>query len=236
MHCSDFQGHRGLVRFFLPLAAGILLFSHPGMALAKTLYVSDDLIINFRAGKGSQYRIIRTLKTGTPVEVLGEDKDHLQVRLQNGDEGYVLKQYMTDELPKIQVITALQKENDRLKAQLGATDSGRAEIEAQLAASLEQQRQLQVQLAETTAALQKVQARYDDLGQKSENVVAIVDERDRLASENVQLSAELTGLREENSTLLRTAMIQWFLAGAGVFGGGWIFGRISRKKRRNGFA
>lgn len=236
MKCFDVSATSRLRSFLLPLAVCVLLLSQAGLVSAKTLYVSDELVITFREGKGNQYRIIRTLKTGTPVEILEEDKEYFKARIKNGEEGYVLKQYLTGELPKPQVIAALQKEVEQLKAQLSAAGSGRSEVSGQLAESRTQQELLSSQLEETAAALQKLQVRYDDLSEKSENVVALGEERDRLASENSQLSAELTGLREENYTLLRTAMIQWFLAGAGVFFGGWMSGKFSRKKRHGGFS
>ncbi len=236
MKYFDVPSPRRLLNLFIPLAVSALLLSQASLASAKTLYVADELVITFREGKGTQYRIIKTLKTSTPVEVLEEGKEYFKVRIKSGEEGYVLKQYLNDETPKPQVIAALRKEIKQLKSQLAAAGSGRTEISAQLAESQKQQEQLNSKLEKTTAALQKLQVRYDDLSQKSENVVALSDERDRLASENSQLSAELKVLREENRTLLRTAMIQWFLAGAGVFLGGWVSGKFSRKKRRNGFS
>ncbi len=222
-------------RFFLPLALCALLLSSVSLASAKTLYVNDELIITFREGKGNQYKIIRTLKTGTPVEILEEDNEYFKVRIKNGEEGYVLKQYLTAALPKVQVIEAQQKEIEQLKAQLSTAGSGHSEISAQLAESQNQHAQLTRQFDETSAALESLQVRYDDLRQKSENVLALGAERDRLAFENSQLTAELTELKTENHTLLRTAMIQWFLAGAGVFLGGWISGKFSRKKRQKGY-
>ena len=40
---------------------------------ADTQYVSDKLIITMRDGKSTDFKIIKTLKTGTPVDVLEED-------------------------------------------------------------------------------------------------------------------------------------------------------------------
>jgi SH3 domain protein len=236
MKSSDFPGTRKWFSFVLPLIAGALLLSQAGLASAKTQYVSDELVITFREGMGTRYRVIQTLKTGTPIEILEEDKDYYKARLKTGEVGYVLKQYLTDGPPKYQVIAAMKKEIEQLKVQLGSADSGRSEIRAQLAESQEKQQQIHSQFEETSQAFQQVQERYDDLSQKSENVVALGDERDRLSSENSKLTVELTGLRIENRTLLRTAMIQWFLAGGGVFFIGWISGKFSRKKRHHGFS
>ena len=45
------------------------LFIHT-VAAAETVYVSDQLLITFRQGKSSEHKILKTLKTGTPMEIL----------------------------------------------------------------------------------------------------------------------------------------------------------------------
>ncbi|MEJ2199788.1 MAG: TIGR04211 family SH3 domain-containing protein [Desulfuromonadaceae bacterium] len=209
----------------------LLLFGQA--AAARTQYVSDELVITFREGKGTKYRIIQTLKTGTPVEILEEDEEYSKVQLQSGEIGYVLKQYLSDQIPKARVIANLEKDLARLKNQLNSVDSGRAEIQAQLAAGQGELQQVRQQYNETTRTLEKVQSRYDDLRQKSEHVVELSKERERLTSENGQLSTELSRLQKEYRTLLREDIVQWFLAGGGVFFVGWIAGKSSRKKRRD---
>lgn len=220
------------IRFSSLLLLGFLLLFGQAAA-ARTQYVSDELVITFREGKGTKYRIIQTLKTGTPVEILEEDEEYSKVQLQSGEIGYVLKQYLSDQIPKARVIANLEKDLARLKNQLNSVDSGRAEIQAQLAAGQGELQQVRQQYNETTRTLEKVQSRYDDLRQKSEHVVELSKERERLTSENGQLSTELSRLQKEYRTLLREDIVQWFLAGGGVFFVGWIAGKSSRKKRRD---
>jgi SH3 domain protein len=62
-------------------------------------------------------------------------------------------------------------------------------------------------------------------------VVEIVEARDRLQKTNDQLSAEVSALTAENSDLMRTGALKWFLAGGGVFLLGWLIGKMSRKKQ-----
>lgn len=210
---------------FLAVAAG-----------AETMYVSDELIITLREGKGTQYRIIKSLKTGTPVTVLEEGDKYFKVRIKSGEEGYVLRQYMTPEIPKKDVIASLENKLERLNQQLKETDKGRGSLQEELTSVREDQRLTLQQLQEKTAALQALEKKYEDLKVRSQNVLSLSEERDRLQSENTQISAELISLREENKSLMRTAMIQWFLAGGGVFFIGWLIGKVSRKnKKRGGF-
>ncbi len=205
-------------------------------AVAQTMYVSDELIITLREGKGTQYRIIKSLKTGTPVTVLEQGDKYFKVRIKSGEEGYVLTQYITQEIPKKEVIASLEKKLERLNQKLNDTDKGRGSLQEELDSVRQDQRQTLQQLQEKTSALQALDKKYEDLKVRSQNVLSLSEERDRLQSENTQISAELISLRDENKSLMRTAMIQWFLAGGGVFFVGWLIGKVSRKnKKRGGF-
>ena len=42
-------------------------------AEADTRYVGDQLVITLRQGKSTKHKIVKTLKTGTPVEILEEE-------------------------------------------------------------------------------------------------------------------------------------------------------------------
>jgi len=88
-----------------------------GIVDAKTQYVSDELIITLREGKGNEYKIIRMLPVGTPLLIIEESDQYLRVRTQDGREGWVLKQYITSEIPKAQIIAGLKQEIDRLKTE-----------------------------------------------------------------------------------------------------------------------
>ena len=100
---------------FLALVS-VTIFS-VGIVGAKTQYVSDELIVPMRAGKGNEYKIIKMLTTGTPLEIIEEDKDYLKVRAQDGQDGWVLKQFIVSETPKAKIIAGLKQEIDRLRAE-----------------------------------------------------------------------------------------------------------------------
>ncbi|BCR05862.1 signal transduction protein [Desulfuromonas versatilis] len=215
-------------------------------AQAETRYVSDQLIITLRAGKGSEYQIVKTLKTDTPVEVLEEDREYVRVRTQEGAEGYVLKQYLSRDIPKTQVIARLEAEIAGLRGKIDDIEQRRTELASQFkdnrqshaASESELQEQadaLAQKLAQAETELQAVTGRYDELRSKSENVLQLAQEAERLEEENHRILAEVEQLRQENESLLRTGMLQWFLAGGGVFFVGWIAGKLSRKKKRGGF-
>ena len=203
-----------------------------GRAIADTQYVSDQLTITLRRGEGDQYKILKMLKAGTPVETLQEGTaGYVLVRTSDGSEGWVRKQYLTNETPKPIVIAQLEKERERLREQVSQLEIQQAELTAKLENSRKDLAGGNAAFADLQKELDKVQSKYYDLHTKAANVVELAEEHDRLKDHNDQLLAEVDQLRQENENILYTGAVKWFLAGAGVFLVGIILGKTSRKKK-----
>ncbi len=217
--------------FFLALLVmAILLIA--GAAAAQTQYVSDELTVTMRRGEGDEYKILKLLRVGTPVQVLAQGDRHLLVKTSDGTEGYVLKQYLTEKVPDAIVANRIEKERDQLKSTLENLQGDKAGLAAKMEELNQKATELEEELAKTRQELQTVRVSYNELQEKSKNVVKLADEREMFEKENVSLTSEVKTLREENDQLLLTGVIKWFFAGAGVFFFGWMIGKISRKKKR----
>ena len=209
-----------------------LFILHAGQAIADTQYVSDQLIITLRRGDGDQYKIMKMLKTGTPVEILKEGTEgYVFVRTSDGTEGWVKKQYLTNETPKPTVIARLEQERDRLREQVDQLENQLADLTAKLEDSRQDLAGGNAAYADLQGELENVRTKYNELQTRSANVVALAEERDRLKAHNDQLLAEVDQLREENENMLFTGAVKWFLAGAGVLLVGVILGKTSRRKK-----
>lgn len=215
----------------LPLL--VLIVATP--ALAETRYVVDQIIVNFRDGKGKQASTIKNLKTGTMLEVLDEDATHVRARIKSGEEGYVLKQYVTKKTPSAHVIAQLERSQARLKKeleQLKTTSASSIELKNSAENELAE---LDKTLAKTREELNLLKKKHEDLRFKSEHIVQLSEEKELLDAEHSALLTEVQQLRKENEGFQRSNATRWFLAGAGVFLFGWLIGKISRKNRRDGF-
>jgi SH3 domain protein len=209
---------------------------------AQTQYVSDELVITLREGQGSQYKIIKMLKTGTPLEIIEESDPYLKVRTEKGDEGWVLNQYITEETPKPQVIADLKIKIDRLNTKIEQYEKNKESFQEELNITrsdsdkeikgLRQNLSDSTRRAEQTAReLKAITRKYNALLEDSKDVVQLVEERDSLKESNNSLKARTEQLQEENDKLNRMEMIWWFVAGGGVLFVGWIIGKVSRQKR-----
>ncbi len=210
----------------------IILLLAASTATAETRYVSDVLVVTVRSTNGDNYEVLETLITATPVEILEEDKTFVKVVTPKGTEGYIQKQYISKETPKVIRINQLQKENTALQQKLAEQQKHYQGNLAEADANQTKTEELVAQLAQTRKDLAKVSEDYKELLKNSENVLNLSTENEQLIEQSNTLNSELLILREENRNFHRSNMIQWFLAGGGVFFGGWLIGKISRKKQR----
>jgi SH3 domain protein len=202
------------------LCVGLLLVS-AGIAVAadKTVYVIDQITITLRAGQGTQHQILRTLPSGSPLQILSmnEETGYTHVRTKDGVEGWVLSQYLIDEpTSKIKLTAAEQK--------LARFDAEKKELEARIEA---------------------LTTERDALDQEKK---ALAEERDRLLASGPAPGAtgsaapaevpaslppekEAEMLRQENQMLKERSKKDWFIAGGVVAIGGVLFGLILSRLR-----
>ena len=57
--------------------------------MAQNAVVAEGAHVNLRTGKTDNYRVIRVLSPGTPVEILEADQNYAKVKTQEGDTGWL---------------------------------------------------------------------------------------------------------------------------------------------------
>lgn len=202
-------------------------------ANAEMRYVSDQITVTLRRGPGTEYKIMKSLPTGASVEFLEEAESYLKVRAKDGKEGYVLKQYLSTQLPKAYVIARLQKQLDQVKTRMATMakqaegwNGEKSELQRQLA-------EVQQTLKAENGKLSRLTKQHTTLRDGAKNVADLLNERDQLKTENEKYVADLAQLRQDNDAILRKAIVKWFLAGAGVLFAGWLMGKRSRVRKRS---
>ena len=205
----------------LLLLLGALSVGHA----ADVRYVSDQLIITLRTGQGNQYQIVKTLPTGTRLEVLQQtDGGYSQVRAPDGTVGWVRTQYLMDHPTADQQLAAAQARLNKLQDENG-----------QLKQSLQQARQARDELdakVKTLSTQNDSQAKQlDHLKQVSAAPLKLDRENKDLKERNIALQRNLQVTKQENRSLKDRAEREWFMAGAGVLLAGILLGLIIPKIR-----
>ena len=232
------------MRYISMIFALVIIASHliAAPAQAETRYVGDQLIITLRQGTSTKHKILKTLETGTPVEVIEEGSSYYKVRTSDGTEGYVLRQYISSNPPKSLRIDELEIANSALKKKNKDLQKSKSALEMQLkniqgkydselSSITAESTEIEQNLDQAVNNERIITEKYNTLVAQSENVVEIAKERDLLLQKNKKLVASVKELQKKNEDFADSRMIKWFLAGGGVFFFGWIIGKISRKKR-----
>lgn len=197
---------------------------------AEKAYVTDRLEVQLRRGQSLQHKIVRMVPSGTAVNVLEKNPQtgYSFVRLDSGEEGWMLSRYLSDQPIAINQLDEMTKkletaleENKRLKSELSTVTSGKQSTDKTA-------QQLQ---AETTRLNTELMA----IRQASANVLQIQAERDMLRESVIKLERELDTIRREKQALDEDHRQDWFMIGAGVLFGGIVLGvvlpRMSWRKK-----
>lgn len=193
------------------------LLAHAG----SLAWITDKLEVQLRSGSGNQYKIIKSLPSGTELTVAedSETNGYTRVTLESGEEGWVSTRYLSlspiargDMEENSKKLANLREENQRLKSDLVALKSSKETAE----------KSSQELKAETARLNSEVTA----IRQASANVLQIQNERDQLTQEKVTLESELETLKREKQAMDSRDKQDWFMIGAGVLFGGIVLGLI----------
>ena len=142
--------------------SGTLLAALPGTLLAATAaaasaYVSDELVLGVFAEQNGQGQRLATLHSGASVETLSVAGEYTQVRLNDGQAGWVKSTYLTTREPATSRLRQLEEELDRIRATTPALAEAAARSEAE---------HLKGELAATQSALEAARAAAAPAGRR----------------------------------------------------------------------
>ena len=142
-----------MIPFRLSLFVLLGLCSMAQPSWAYRAYVTDTLRVTFRTGPSMENKIIATLNSGEPMEVLDSQEDWTRVRLMGPDRdqktGWIMTQYLVTRLPWEVQAKSLNGENTQLKEEIG-------KIRKQLSAAVQREQGLTTKLRQNTEALGKL--------------------------------------------------------------------------------
>ncbi len=197
---------------------------------AQSSYITDDFEVMLRTGPSIQNKIIRPLRSGTRLEILREDSGngHSQVQTGDGEIGYVLRRFISDQPSARSRVAGLQN-------QLAELRSNPTELQTLLANSQEENQQLIAQNVALTEEMQQVKTELKDIKEVSGDVVQVAAKNRKLESEVQELLLQLDDIRIQNEALKDNSETITNLINAGlvIFGLflGWILSISGRRNR-----
>lgn len=194
-------------------------------AQAAKRYVGDRLIITLRSGPGTENKVIRTLTSGMAMEITEEaENGYAFARLEDGMEGWVRVQYLSDKPIAKHRLEKLQVKYDKLKQQY-------AEAKGELNTLKSEHSKVSKGSSKLESQYKALRDRMARINQVAAKPILLDKENRELKEQNVTLTNEMSLVRQENQILKDRSDRDWFIAGAGVVLFGVILGLLLPKIR-----
>lgn len=197
-------------------------------ASAGNLYVSDTTLeAVLRSGPGTGNQVISMVPAGTRVNLISEEDKWAEVTLEDGHTGWMLKKYLSDQLPWRITAEKLASENKALQAQMGQMKRGKQDLSEETA-------KLKKDLETAQRELQSLRHENETIKKGAAEYLSLKSSFDKLTVDANQAQEQLTEVQQGYDNLKSSTNINWFLSGAGVLFLGWLLGLIMacRKRRR----
>lgn len=184
-------------------------------------YVSDNLIITMRSGASGTHKIVRTLQSGTKLVMLetSEDSRYTRIRTDDGTEGWVLSQYLSEDPAAKDLLTAAEQKLDAYKASQSKLNERIKSLNKQLNEIREENTKLQ-------SENKSVKTEIASISKAAARPIAIERENKDLRNTLGKIQKDLQIMRAENHVLKDRSNKEWFVAGGGVLLIGIILGII----------
>ncbi len=176
----------------------------PLASAAETLYVSDRLVIGLRSDITETATVVKSVESGTAVEVLERHGTRARVRGPDGAEGWVEERYLSAQPPSRIRAVELEGEIKRLR-----TAAARAQVQGDAGSA--KLAQLETDLAQANAKLSQAET---DLNQARLALAAAQ------RAPAVQPSPAKPDAKADRPTVL------WLVIGFAMLGVGFIAGMV----------
>ncbi|VAX12009.1 hypothetical protein MNBD_GAMMA24-769 [hydrothermal vent metagenome] len=203
----------------------VLILISPLNQAADYQYVSDQLVITLRTGQGSAYQIIRTLPSGTRLEVLEmTDTGYARVKTDDGTEGWIRSQYLSPEPIARLKLEATENKLNKLKAENTSLREKTQKLR-------KQRRELENKNKDLLSRVKTAESQLIRLGEVAAKPILLDKENRKLQQQNIFLEKKLQMMAQENQVLKDRSQREWFIAGAIVLLGGMFLGLLLPKIR-----
>ena len=214
-------------RFCFTISAILALTLMGQISWAAKAYVSDSFRISLRGGPSIDYKILKFLTSGLPVEVLESEEGWTRVQLlepgQDNQSGWVLSRYLMTRIPWENQVISLKQEKAQLEKRLSL-------IENELGKAMIHKQELTLELEKYSKNLRKLQDRYEIIKQGAPDYLNL-----KATYETAQKTIQT--LVKENERLKSSQMNRWFAMGALVLLCGLMVGLLvgRQQKKRSSY-
>ncbi len=220
------------MRSFVLSALAILVMTATMPAQAKTSYVSDELQVPMRSGASNGHRIIKFLKSGTALTILGasDDNKFIEVEIPGGKTGWVEADNVMDVPSGRDRLVSVNKKLAKMRQDTKNLKKSIAALKAEIRKLKNEKGALQNERTNLSNSL-------NDLKITAANPLALSKKNKQLKKERDKARDQASMLDKDNQQLRSNVTQEWFIIGGAVSLGSLIVGliltRINWRRKRD---
>lgn len=201
-------------------------------AQAKTSYVSDELKVPLRSGASNGHRIVKFLKSGTALTVLGasEDNKFVEVKVAGGKTGWIAADDVMDVPSGRDRLAFANKKSAKMRQENKDLKSSVAGLKSEI-------RQLKKEKGSLQSERTNLSNSLDDIKITAANPLAMSKKNKQLKKQLSKAEDRAVMLDKDNQQLRSNVAQEWFIIGGAVSLGSLIIGliltRINWKRKRD---
>ncbi|VAW52242.1 hypothetical protein MNBD_GAMMA05-124 [hydrothermal vent metagenome] len=199
---------------------------------AKTSYVSDELKVPMRSGATNGHRIVKFLKSGTALTVLGtsDDNKFIEVEIAGGKSGWIAIEGIMDIPSGRDRLVSVNKKLSKSREQVKELKGTLAELKSEV-------RSLKKEKGGLVSERTNLSNSLEDLKITASNPLALSKKNKQLKKDLNKAEAKAAMLEKDNQQLRSNVMQEWFMIGGAVAIGSLILGiiltRINWRRKRD---
>ncbi len=188
---------------------------------AKTSYVSDQLNVPMRSGASNGHRIVKFLKSGTALTVLGasDDNKFIEVKTNSGKSGWIAAENVMDVASGRDRLVYANKKLAKIKEENEKLKNSVAGLKSEIRALKKKKGSLESERTNLTNSL-------DDLKITAANPLSLSKKNKQLKKDLNRAEDRAAMLDKDNQSLRSNVMQEWFIIGGAVSLGSLIVGLI----------
>jgi len=220
------------MRSFVLSALAVLVMTATMPAQAKTSYVSDELQVPMRSGASNGHRIIKFLKSGTALTILGasDDNKFIEVEIPGGKTGWVEADNVMDVPSGRDRLVSVNKKLAKMRQDTKNLKKSIAALKAEIRKLKNEKGALQNERTNLSNSL-------NDLKITAANPLALSKKNKQLKKERDKARDQASMLDKDNQQLRSNVTQEWFIIGGAVSLGSLIVGliltRINWRRKRD---
>ena len=188
----------------LKRAALVLALTVSAQAPGETVYITDRFQAGLHEDKSLDSPILKTISTGTSLDVIKREKSFTYVRDQEGVSGWIDNSYLVDAAPVGTQVDKLKAEKESLESKLDAATEQLARLQSSTGTQTAgNQSELQQQLNSERLKTGELQIQIAELkkrvGQNSDNE-SLYRQIEELKERNKTLEIQLAGVVNSGET------------------------------------